>query len=125
MKERGVRERKKKREGGIKRNVVLLGGTSLLTDLSSEMIHPLLPMFISALGGGGLVVGLIGGLGDGIGNILKIFAGFWADRRGKRKPFIFSGYLLSSICKLLLAFSNIWQAGDLSPSFFWQDLLAS
>ncbi|TET43324.1 MFS transporter [Candidatus Aerophobetes bacterium] len=106
---RGAAERKKKREGRIKKNVVLLGGTSLLTDLSSEMIHPLLPMFISALGGGGLVVGLIGGLGDGIANILKIFAGFWADRRGKRKPFIFSGYLLSSICKLLLAFSTIWQ----------------
>ena len=109
MKERRLRTREKKEEGGIKRNVILLGGTSLLTDLSSEMMHPLLPMFISALGGGGVAIGLIGGLGDGIANILKVFAGFWADRRGRRKPFIFSGYLLSSICKLLLAFSIIWQ----------------
>ena len=109
MKERGLRAREKKQEGGIERNVILLGGTSLLTDLSSEMMHPLLPMFISALGGGGVAIGLIGGLGDGVANILKLFAGFWADSRGKRRPFIFSGYLLSSICKLLLSFSAIWQ----------------
>ncbi|MCK4420080.1 MFS transporter, partial [Candidatus Aerophobetes bacterium] len=102
----------KKREKlwqGISINVILLGIVSLLTDISSEMIHPLLPMFIIALGGGGLVIGLIGGLGDSLASILKVFAGFWSDKWGKRKPFISSGYLLSSLSKILLAFSTIWQ----------------
>lgn len=102
----------KKREKlwqGISINVILLGIVSLLTDISSEMIHPLLPMFIIALGGGGLVIGLVGGLGDSLASILKVFAGFWSDKWGKRKPFISSGYLLSSLSKILLAFSTIWQ----------------
>ena len=53
----------------ISPNVILLGVVSLLTDISSEMIHPLLPMFIVGLGGGGMVVGLIGGLGDSLASI--------------------------------------------------------
>jgi MFS family permease len=73
------------------------------------MIHPLLPMFIVGLGGGGMVVGLIGGLGDSLASILKVFAGFWSDRSGKRKPFIFTGYLLSSLSKIFLALSLVWQ----------------
>ena len=94
---------------GISLNVILLGVVSFLTDVSSEMIHPLLPMFIVALGGGGMAVGLIGGLGDSLSSILKVFAGFWSDKSGRRKPFIFLGYALSSICKIFLAFSTIWQ----------------
>jgi len=94
---------------GISLNVILLGLVSFITDVSSEMIHPLLPMFIIALGGGGLAVGLIGGLGDSLASILKVFAGFWSDKSGKRKPFVFFGYILSSICKIFLAFSTVWQ----------------
>jgi len=94
---------------GIAPNVILLGLVSLITDVSSEIIHPLLPMFIVALGGGGLAVGLIGGLGDSLASILKVFAGFWSDKSGKRKPFVFSGYALSSLCKIFLAFSTVWQ----------------
>jgi len=94
---------------GISFNVILLGLVSFITDVSSEMIHPLLPMFIIALGGGGLAVGLIGGLGDSLASILKVFAGFWSDKSGKRKPFVFFGYILSSICKIFLAFSTVWQ----------------
>jgi len=59
---------------GISLNVILLGVVSFLTDVSSEMIHPLLPMFIVALGGGGMAIGLIGGLGDSLSSILKVFA---------------------------------------------------
>ncbi len=94
---------------GISSNVILLGVVSLLTDISSEMIHPLLPMFIVALGGGGIVVGLIGGLGDSLASILKVLAGFWSDRSGKRKPFIFTGYLLSSLSKIFLGLCLVWQ----------------
>jgi len=94
---------------GITTNVLLLGIVSFLNDLSSEMIIPILPMFITAMGGAGLVVGLIGGLRDAISSILKVLCGFLADKTGKRKVFVFSGYLTSSAFKLVLAFSRTWQ----------------
>jgi len=94
---------------GIGANIFLLGVVSFLNDLSSEMIMPILPMFITALGGAGLIVGLIGGLRDSISSILKVFAGYWSDKSGKRKIFVFSGYLTSALFKLFLAFSKIWQ----------------
>lgn len=94
---------------GISINVIILGIVSFLGDTSSEMIMPLLPMFIVALGGAGLIVGLIGGLGDSIASILTVFSGYWSDKFGKRKPFVFSGYATSATSKMLLAFSLIWQ----------------
>ena len=90
-------------------NVFLLGVVSLVNDFSSEMIMPILPMFISALGGGGLVIGLIAGLRESISSILKVFFGYWSDKAGKRKIFIYSGYLTSSFFKLFLALSKTWQ----------------
>ncbi|MDI6859957.1 MAG: hypothetical protein QMC85_05640, partial [Methanocellales archaeon] len=71
---------------GVSINVIILGIVSFLGDTSSEMIMPLLPMFIVALGGAGLIVGLIGGLGDSIASILTVFSGYWSDKFGKRKP---------------------------------------
>ena len=103
------KSRKKDRKFmGISINVFLLGVVSLITDISSEMIHPILPMFITALGGTGLIVGLIGGLGDSLASILSVISGYYSDKTGKRKPFIYSGYALSSISKLLFAFSTQW-----------------
>ncbi|HHD92171.1 MAG TPA: MFS transporter, partial [Candidatus Portnoybacteria bacterium] len=90
-------------------NVILLGIVSFLNDLSSEMIMPILPMFITALGGAGFAVGLIGGLRDSISSILKVLAGYWSDKTGRRKIFVFSGYLTSAIFKFLLSLSAIWQ----------------
>ena len=98
----------KSHAGKISTNVILLGIVSFLNDLSSEMIMPILPMFITALGGGSIVVGLIGGLRDSISSILKVICGYWSDKTGKRKIFVSSGYLISSIFKLFLAFSQIW-----------------
>jgi len=94
---------------GISTNILLLGIVSFLNDLSSEMIMPILPMFITALGGAGLVVGLIGGLRDSVSSILKVLAGYLSDKAGERKIFVSSGYLTSSVFKLFLAFSKTWQ----------------
>ncbi len=91
------------------RNIVLLGFVSLLNDISSEIIQPILPLFIATLGGGSLAVGLIGGISDGLPSILKVFAGYWSDRLGKRKPMIVAGYVLSALTKLLLPLSAAWQ----------------
>jgi len=94
---------------GISANILLLGVVSFLNDLSSDMIIPILPMFITSLGGAGLIVGLIGGLQDSISSILKVLSGYWSDRVGRRRIFVFSGYLTSAIFKFLLSFSRIWQ----------------
>ena len=99
---------KSKNLRGVSANILLLGVVSFLNDLSSEMIIPILPMFITSLGGAGLIVGLIGGLQDSIASIVKVLSGYWSDRTGKRKIFVTTGYLTSAIFKLLLAFSRIW-----------------
>ena len=90
------------------KNVILLGIVSFLNDLSSEMIMPILPMFITSLGGTGLSIGLIGGLRDSITSFLQVLSGYLSDRTGKRKIFVYSGYLTSAVFKLLLSFSRIW-----------------
>lgn len=93
---------------GIGANILLLGIVSLLTDLSSEMMVSILPMYITSLGGTAFIVGLIGGLGDSISSILKVFSGYWSDRTGSRKPFVFFGYGASAVAKLALALSATW-----------------
>lgn len=70
----------------------------------------ILPMFILSLGGAGIAVGLIGGLRDSVAGILKVFSGYWSDKVGRRKPFVFWGYLTSSIAKLFFPFSQNWFA---------------
>jgi MFS family permease len=90
-------------------NVFWLGIVSLLNDIGGEMIMPILPLFITTLGGTGWVVGLIGGLRESISSILRVIIGYWSDRLGKRKIFVFMGYTIASTFKLLLAFSKIWQ----------------
>ena len=94
---------------GISPNIVLLGIVSFLNDVSSEMVMPILPMFITTLGGTGLIVGLVAGFRDSISSILKVFSGYWSDRTGKRKIFVTYGYLASAAFKMLLSFSKIWQ----------------
>ncbi len=97
------------KKDNLKQNVILLGLVSFLNDLGSEMILPILPRFITLLGGSSLAIGLIGGLMESISSILKVFCGYLSDRTGKRKIFVFSGYFTSSIFKLMLAFSKVWQ----------------
>ncbi len=91
------------------KNIILLGFVSLLNDISSEIIQPILPLFITALGGGSLAVGLIGGISDGLPSIIQVFAGYWSDRSGKRKPLVVAGYGLSALGKLLLPLAGAWQ----------------
>ena len=74
-------------------NIILLGIVSFITDASSDMIWPILPMFITAIGGMGLAVGLIGGLGEGVAGILQVFSGYWSDKFGIKVlavPFLLS-----------------------------------
>lgn len=91
------------------RNIILLGLTSLLADFSSEMIQPLLPFFIVALGGAGIAIGLVGGMGDALAAIFKVMSGHWADQRRKYKRFVYLGYGFSAMAKFLFPLVQTWQ----------------
>jgi len=90
-------------------NARLLGGSSFFNDLGSDMISPLLPFYILSLGGGGVAIGLITGLREGLSSLIKIIGGWASDRIGKRKSFVFLGYLISSICRFLILIAGTWQ----------------
>jgi MFS family permease len=92
----------------ISPNVILLSIVSFLNDLSSEMIMPILPMFLESLGARGEAIGFLGGIRDSLSNLLQVLCGYWSDKTGKRKVFVYAGYVVSTIFKLLLAFSRTW-----------------
>jgi MFS family permease len=93
----------------LPRNVFAISLVSLLNDASSEIIYPLLPIFLSlTLGASPGVVGLIEGAAESLSSLLKLFAGHFSDRRGKRKSFVVFGYVLSSFTRPLLAFAGSW-----------------
>ncbi len=90
-------------------NVFAISLVSLLNDASSEIIYPLLPVFLSiTLGASAGVVGLIEGTAESVSSLLKLFAGYFSDRRGKRKGFVVLGYSLASFARPLLAFTTSW-----------------
>ena len=86
------------------RNVVALGVVSLFTDLSSEMIYPLLPVFLSTvLGASASFVGAIEGAAESTAALLKLASGWWSDRVTRRKPLVVAGYALASFVRPLVA----------------------
>src|SRR6266576_2980019 len=93
----------------LPRNVFAISLVSLLNDASSEIIYPLLPIFLSiTLGASPGVVGLIEGAAESISSLLKLVAGYFSDRQGKRKSFVVFGYVLSSFVRPVLAFAVNW-----------------
>lgn len=92
---------------GITSNVLILGLVSLLTDVSSEMIYPLLPLFLtSVLGAGPAFLGVIEGVAESTSSILKLVSGILADRLRDRKKLVLAGYGLSSLARPLIAAAN-------------------
>ena len=86
----------------LPRTVWALGLVSLLMDVSSEIVHGLLPLFlVGTLGVSALMLGLIEGIAEGTASIVKIFSGAWSDRMARRKPLIVLGYALSALTKPL------------------------
>lgn len=96
---------------GLSRNIISMGAVSFLNDLSSDMIFPFIPIFLtSVLGATVAFVGLIEGVADATASILKIVSGRISDRMSARKPFAVFGYSLSALSKPLLALSAApWQ----------------
>ena len=93
----------------LPRNVFAISLVSLLNDASSEIIYPLLPVFLSlTLGASPGIIGLIEGAAESISSLLKLFAGYFSDRSGKRKGLVVLGYSLASVARPLLAFATSW-----------------
>jgi MFS family permease len=98
-------------ERGLSRNVRVLGVASLLNDIATEMIFPLVPTFlVNVLGGGKASLGAIEGVADTTASIVKLFAGGLSDRAGKRKAFVVWGYGLASVLRPLIGLATApWQ----------------
>lgn len=95
-------------------NVILLGLVSFLTDVSSEMVYPLVPLFLTIqLGATPAVVGVIEGLAESTASLLKVFSGYWSDRLGRRKTLTIAGYAASALSRvpIYLALSWGWVLG--------------
>jgi MFS family permease len=89
------------------RNVVVLSAVSFLTDVSSEMIAPLLPLFlVGTLGAPVVMVGVIEGGADALASLLKLGSGWWSDRVRRRKPLIVGGYALAALARPCMALAQ-------------------
>jgi MFS family permease len=91
----------------LPRTVIALGAVSLLTDASSEMIYPLLPVFLnSVLGAGPLAIGAIEGAAESMASLLKLASGWWSDRLPRRKTLVVVGYGIASIVRPLVGLAQ-------------------
>ena len=94
---------------GLSRPVWLIGWVSFFTDTASEMIYPLLPLFLTrTLGAGAMSLGVIEGLADAANSALKVVSGKLADRTGRQKGLMLAGYSLSSLVRPLMAVAGGW-----------------
>ena len=93
----------------IPRPVWFLGWTSLFTDAATEMIYPLLPVYLSrVLGASAVSLGIIEGVAEGVNSLLKVISGYWSDRVSHRRPIVIGGYTLSSIARPFIAVTTSW-----------------
>ena len=104
-------ENKKTGLRGLPINVWIVTATSFLTDISSEMIVNLVPLFLAnVLKTGTAVIGLIEGLAETTASLMKIYSGGLSDKLGKRKWLTVVGYGLSTLAKPFMYFANTWEA---------------
>src|SRR6516162_5056205 len=102
---------------GISRNTILLAFASLFADISSEMLYPILPIFLTqTLRASGSVVGLVEGIAQAAQNIIQGSSGWLSDKLQRRKSLALAGYLLSALTKPLIGFATAWP-GVLGPRF--------
>jgi len=92
---------------GLGRNVYALGVVSFLNDLSSEMIYPLLPVFLSSvLGANATFIGAIEGGAETVASLLKLASGWWSDRVARRKPIVVAGYAIVTVLRPAMALAR-------------------
>lgn len=95
---------------GFGKNVFFAGIVSFFMDVSSEMIYPLVPLFLAnVLGVNKSLIGLIEGIAESTASLLKIFSGWFSDRMGHRKYLMAIGYTISILSRPIMATANVWQ----------------
>lgn len=93
----------------ISKTVFLLSMVSLFADVASELLYPVLPLYLKSVGMGAIYIGILEGIADFTSGISKTFFGKWSDRIGIRMPFVWAGYMLSSFSKSLIGlFASPW-----------------
>jgi MFS family permease len=93
----------------IRRPIVALGWVSFLTDVSAEMIYPLLPSFLTkSLRAGPAALGLIEGVAETTASLAKVGSGVWSDRVRRRKPLVAAGYVIAAVARPLVGFARVW-----------------
>jgi len=93
----------------IPKNVFILGLVSFFNDLASEMIYPIIPIFLTSVLNASIpVIGLIEGIAEGVASISKYVFGAYSDYVKRRKPFVVGGYACSALSKLLIGFAFAW-----------------
>jgi len=94
---------------GVSRNTVLLAFTSLFADISTEMLYPIVPIFLTQmLHASGSVVGLVEGIAQATQNIVQGFSGWLSDKLQKRKSLALAGYFVSAVAKPLTGLAKAW-----------------
>jgi len=100
----------KKYFAGLTRNTFLLAFASLFADISTEMLYPVLPVFLTqTLKASGSIVGMVEGFAQATQNIVQGFSGTLSDKLQKRKAIALAGYLVAAIAKPLMGLSTVWQ----------------
>ena len=90
-------------------NVIVLGFVSFFSDISAEMVYPIIPLYLSsAFGATPVLVGIIEGIAESLASLLKVFSGYITDKRGKKKPVAFVGYAAGLVYKAALIFATSW-----------------
>lgn len=94
----------------LTRTVFILSAVSFLNDMSSELLYPILPLYMASIGFGALWIGILEGVAEAVSGLVKGWFGEWSDRKGERLPFVRTGYLLSVLCKPAIALfsSAVW-----------------
>src|SRR5262245_13408388 len=101
------RENDRMTKKGLGRNVYALAAVSFFTDVSSEMIYPLLPVFLTTvLGASAGFIGAIEGAAESTASLLKLGSGWWSDRVRRRKPLVVAGYTIASVVRPLIAMAQ-------------------
>jgi MFS family permease len=99
-----------KSKKNIPQVVIVLGIVSLLTDAASEMIYPLIPIFVTTLGSGAIMLGMIEGIAETTASLIKLLSGILSDRIGKRKLLVLTGYTISSFIRPLTGLvTSTWE----------------
>jgi MFS family permease len=93
----------------MKYNVILLGLVSFFADLSTEMVYPLIPLYLTTVfGATPVLIGVIEGIAESLASLLRVFSGYITDKYRKKKPIAFIGYAAGLVYKLALVMAGSW-----------------